>query len=88
MNVNTSMYRNAIKSPLYEEKLTLNFEMSLYVVRGNIDRGGNYHIPLCSSHYFSILHNPTHNIQQAMLGHYYETVGHILAQPSRSRPMV
>ena len=86
--VDTGYYGSHGKSSLYEEQLTLHFEMKLRTVRGKVDRGATYHIPLSSSLQFSLLHNPSDNIQQAMLGHYFETVGHILAQPSRNRPLV
>ena len=86
--IDTGYYGSNRKSSLYEEQLTLNFEMKLHVVRGKVDHGATYHIPLASSLQFSLLHNPSDNLQQAMLGHYFETVGHILAQPSRSRPTV
>lgn len=75
-------------SSLYQEKVTFHFEMKMKVVTGTIEKAGRYCIPLCSSIHFSLLHNPTDNIQQAMLGHYYETVGHILAQPAQNRPKV
>ena len=86
--IDTGYYGGHGKSSLYEEQLTLHFEMKLLTVRGKVDRGATYHIPLSSSLQFSLLHNPSDNIQQAMLGHYFETVGHILAQPSRNRPLV
>ena len=75
-------------SSLYQEKVSFHFEMKMKVLSGTIERAGTYHIPLCSSIHFSLLHNPTDNIQQAMLGHYYETVGHILDQPAHNRPKV
>lgn len=75
-------------SSLYQEQISLHFEMRLRIVRGKVDHGATFHIPFSSTLQFSILYNPTDNKQQAMLGNYFETVGHILAKPSRSRPMV
>jgi hypothetical protein len=88
VTIDTGMYGNLAETSLFQEKLCMHFEMSLYVIRGKMDHGATYHIPLCSSTYFSIIHNPTDNMKQAMLGHYYETAGHILAQPPRTRPKV
>lgn len=88
VNIDTGLYGNVGNSSLYQEQITLHFEMKLRVVRGKVDHGATFDIPFCSDLKFSLFHNPSDNLQQAMVGHYYETVGHILAKPSRSRPIV
>ena len=86
IGVETGVYGNLSLSTIYEEKMALHFEMRQKVVRATFEKGGTYHIPLCSANEFSLLHNPNDNLQQALLGHYYETVGHILTQ--QIRPLV